>query len=176
MASPLDDPGVPAALRYTESLIENPSPELMLRYNGATGLSRLENFHKRYRQKVRDQQVQRYGTVHESAGQRATDTARAVEQITKDLQAQLRAMKGGTLSPDEVMRFIAQAIRTVKAVEQTCDGIERDSEAATAMIDTDPSEWQQAEEERFPLLANSLPVLTEGYLTGETDADPLGEA
>lgn len=169
--------GRPMGLAEVEEWLLNPPPSAQFKRNGRSPELRMETLYERGRLKVAADQRDRYNEVRSRAVESCDGAATTISEVTAAVEQALAAMRLGTGSPEDVMAAVREGTATLSRLHQSLDFIDRDAEAATAMIDTDPTEYQAAQVERFPMLAKAMPVVTEEWLLGDPAApDPLGGA
>jgi hypothetical protein len=168
-------PGRPMAILNMDHWLDNLPAGAQLKRNGRSPEQRMQALRDRARKAKRSLMVERYNNLRTKSGETATATAKTLGDLQKQIDAALKGMKQGTVSPDEVMALCADGIKVSNRVNSVVDELERDDEAATSMIDMDPADYESLLIERFPQAAKGLPIVTEDYLLGEDDRDPLGE-
>ena len=167
--------GVPMSLLQMADWLNNPPADALRKRQGRSPEQRMQALYDRARKAKRRVMVERYDNLRTKSGQTATATAKTLDDLAKQIDAALNAMKQGTVTPDEVMALCADGIKQSNRINSVVDELERDDEAATSMIDMDPADYEAMLIERFPQAAKGLPVITEDFLLGEDDRDPLGE-
>jgi hypothetical protein len=160
-----------ATIRLLARKIGNPGQGYEQIINGGTPHARLVDLHKQAEQRMRGKQIARYTQV-------CTEANDIIDANTKDLAdvmaavARLRKdLKRGLVEPAEVMKQVAESMKGVQAVIADVRRVEQDEEAATAMVDQSPEDYEQDLIERFPVLAEQgTPYVTDEYLRGEEDS------
>lgn len=128
-----------------------------------------------YEKQVRTRQLEGVGKAAEQArGQQASIRQRLTE-ANKQTATITKAAKAGRVDPQQAEREIAQVIRAIQRDREALDQIDASIERIQAVADMDPADWQDTINSRFPATRNALPVITQDWLLGADDADPLGE-
>lgn len=165
-----------ATIKVLAELIDNPpSPAYTTPINGRTPLDRAKDLHAQARTHWRQKQLSRHEEfVSDVSGRLAADLAevkdarKAVARLATDLRC-------GRVSPQEAMETVAGSMKGVDQVLQVVESVERDEEAASTMVDTDPADYETELLERFPAMAEQgTPLLTEEYLRGEAESPFAG--
>lgn len=162
-----------ATIVNLNNLAQNPPPGAEQVFNGRTAHSRIIELHKQAVAGVRARQIKGYNTVRERAAALINDDTEAVPEVRKGVRELERDLKRGLVSPDEVMQKVAQSIKGTEELVEHVRQVERDEEAATAMVDASPEDFEQSLLERFPSLR--VPQVTNEYLRGEADSPFLNE-
>lgn len=155
---------------------ESPPAAAQVKVNGRTPAQRMASLRQRRRAAIRRQQLDRREAVRNGAIERIEDADDTLDVLEERIDAWLTDMRSGALDPSDMLNRIGGCAPVVSAVRDSYKSVGRDRDAADAMIDTDPAEYEAELLQRFPLLQQSLPVVTEAWLRGEPGAaDPLAE-
>ena len=155
---------------------ESPPPAAQVKVNGRTPAERMASLRQQHRDAVRRKQLDRHGAVLSGSIERIKDADDTLDVLDERLDEWLTDMRSGALDPAAMLRNIGECAPVINAVRDAYDSVGRDREAADAMVDTDPVDYEAELLGRFPLLQQSLPVVTEAWLRGEPGAaDPLAE-
>lgn len=157
-------------IKDVRHLTENPNnSQWLVPVKGRTPIDRAKDFEQQYSAHWRRKQVDGYTTVCNRANEAVEDSEEVLREAIKATKQSRRDLKRGTLNPaDVVTRIVPESMRGADEFLRDIEIIERDKEAATAMVDLDPADYQETVLERFPSMP--LPTLTEEYLLGQADS------
>ncbi len=168
--------GQPFSLHAIEGYCESPPAPAQFKVNGSTAAERMARLGKRARSAMRAKQMDRYSALLDAAGEVTDDADEALDLLSERVTAWTRDMRSGQLDPDEVLQNIAECPAVLAWVTKSYASVAGDADAAMAMINMDPADYQTSLLERFPALEQSLPVVTEAWLRGDPGAqDPLAD-
>lgn len=163
-----------ATIKDLDALWANPTPGMLQVINGRRPYDRLGDVRTQAKTRMRRKQIKRYDSVRERDAELIKEDREAVTEVLKAARAMKRDLKRGLITPDEVMQKVARSIKGAEELVEHVRQVERDEEAATAMVDMPPGDYEQSLLERFP--AQGAPILTEEFLCGEDESPFHDEA
>lgn len=172
----VNDPSARMTLAQMRAYLDNPPREAEQTSNGMKPVRRVKNLADHRETALRQTMLDRYTGLHARAVARVEDADETLELVEERIESWTKQMKAGRLSPEDVQKNIAQLPEVLKAINEEYDAAAGDAQSAHEFIDTEPADFERAELDRFPRLADSLPVVSESWLRGEPGApDPLGD-
>jgi hypothetical protein len=168
------DNGLPMSISAMREFCENPPVGAEQTVGGVKPVKRMKALMQRAEEAERQKMLDRYNGLHTSTTDKVEDADETLDLVEERIDGWLKQMKAGRLDPDKVIDNVRLLPEVLTAIAETYDAAKDDAEAAYAFIDQDPADFQADQLKRFPALEKSLPMVTEGFLRGASDApDPL---
>lgn len=169
-------PGLRVTLRFIQAWRQSPPPEAHFTRNGATPESRMATVEERRRKVIRSAQRDAYSEVLAGAVATLSDADELLDITASEIASLEAGLRNGSLDPRVVASAVADAVRTINAIHPALDRVEQDAASAYEVVNLDPADYEELQLDRFPHLEGALPMITEEYLLGEDNRDPLGGA
>lgn len=163
-------------LREMDDWDANASVEAQARHGGVSAVQKMAGLRAAEETRLNQQRITRYKRLHEGAVQGLSELSDWCDAALREVESACVRMRQ-TGDPSEVLqttiRRLNMAPRVVAAVEE----LAKDAAAADGIVDMDVADFQDAEVERFPGLANALPFVTDEWLANDPKAPaPFGGA
>lgn len=166
-----DITGVEGSLSWCSRYRRNPPAEAQRIVNGRRPLTRVEEFERRLRTHRRRQQADKYDALRAADEEVLRGLAGEFADARTQIEKAWSGFKNGSVSAEEVQAWCAEAMAATRQFRGDLDRVESNRQAAIAFINRTPDEYEQELIERGLYVA---PVVTESWLRGESDRDPLG--
>jgi chromosome segregation ATPase len=124
----------------------------------------------------RQERTKQLSGVKKSVEQQTEQQARllaALDEAAQDVALIRQGVRDGEYDPQGAEHAIKVILRDVRGYREALDRIEGSTERIQEVADLDPAVWQAQRIERFPSLANALPVINSEWFTGEDKEDPF---
>lgn len=156
-------------LAEAHALLDDPPAEMTDKMK-----RRLAEFVSRYESQGRLIQRERYDNTLAQATEMQAKIQKRVSDELREIATIEHEVKTGQCLAVEAQRRMTLIFRQINEDRRVLDVLDASNERAVSMIETPPETYQKENLERFPALAQRLPVLSVAWLSGEDDRDPLG--
>lgn len=154
-----------ATIHNLREWVQNPDPGANEIINGRTPHDRAKHALSQAEKRIRDKQVGLRETNRQGDETFVKVSCEVLDELDEAVTAMRKGLKRGTADPQDVMRKIAESMRQLRDFAVEAEAIDANAEAADAMVDKDPADFEQEQIDRFPSVPG--PVLTPAYLRGE---------
>ncbi len=160
--------GQPTPLFAVQALSDDPPAGLSDKQK-----RRLDGLAARYERNIRAEQRERYAEAVKVTRETQSLIEASIEQNNTLAREINEAMSHGRGDTAQAHQDLAQVFRETERLRERYAGLERSESDAWEMVCTDPDEYQMQRLERFPSLKNSLPRISQAWLDGSDETDPL---
>lgn len=161
--------GEPVPLYAVQALVDDPPAHFSDKQK-----RRLASFADRYEQAIRKAQRDRYAAAMGVVKETRDAITGSIEDHSQHVKKIHDAVAHGRMEPDDARKDLTATFREIKALRDRLEGLTRSERAAWDVTCLDADEYQVSRLERFPSLAQHLPRISQAWLDGEDEHDPLG--
>lgn len=163
-----------ANLREIDQWLENPQPGAEHVINSRTPYQRLQDLRERVERQVRGRQLSLYNSMREEKESDVEAMQEVLEELLDAVRTMRRDLTRGKTTPDEVMSLVGQSMSQLRDLAVNAESVERSGSLAAEMVDTEPADFEEQQQSRFPSLKYG-PVITAAFLRGEEDNPLAGD-
>lgn len=162
------------SLAECERYRRNPPAEANQRANGSTPIQRMDGLTDAIRQLYRGRMEANTQRLADRAFERVEGADDLLDLIEERLDEWDSGLDSGRLTDGDIFDNLRGLHEPLAAARSEYDAAAADAEAGRAFLGQTEEEFEKQQIDRFPRLADSLPLVTEAWLRGEPDArDPL---
>jgi hypothetical protein len=163
-------------LRRTDDWLDNAPAEAQALHGGVSAFQKVTGLRAAVITELNQKRIDRYGRIHEGAVQGVTELTDWGGEALREIETACTRMRQ-TGDPAEVIQIAIRRLNMLPRVVAAVEELVKDEEAANALVDMDVRDFQEQEIERFPALAQTLPLVSDEWLRNEPGApNPRGGA